>query len=154
MVPEVSTLPEEADNTELTNITVSGLLDSTWYVVTAYSPAPYPVDDRYCVTKDSVKVAVMPEFNPPSAFSPNGDGANDTWKINGIAASLSFSLKVYNRWGQVIFESTNAAEMRDEGWDGTNKNGNDVTVGTYYYVIQYSDGSKDRKVNGPVTVIR
>jgi gliding motility-associated-like protein len=152
--PDMPTLPSYADSTDVRTIEVTNLIDSTWYVVTASTPAPYPLDNYYCVTKDSVKVRVMGEFNPPSAFSPNGDGVNDTWKILGVAEGFDFSLKIYNRWGQLIFESSDAGQMFEEGWDGTNRNGKNVTIGTYYYVIQYSDGNKTKKANGPVTVIR
>jgi gliding motility-associated-like protein len=153
-IPPVATLPSDADSTESTTVEVTLLQDSTIYTVIANTPAPYPVDDKFCTTIDTVKVRVMGEFDPPNAFSPNGDGTNDTWKLYGIDKNFSFSLKIYNRWGQLIFESTNAEEMLNDGWDGTNRNGNDVTIGTYYYVIEYSDGTKTRKSNGPVTVVR
>ncbi|HKK60457.1 MAG TPA: gliding motility-associated C-terminal domain-containing protein, partial [Salinivirga sp.] len=159
--PENNTLPEPGPyTTENTMIDVTGLMDSTIYRVTASTPAPYPIDGRYCETNDTVKVRVMGEFNPPSAFSPNRDGHNDYWGIQGIDVNMDFNLKIFNRWGQLVFESNDPLEMMpkqsggDGGWDGTNMNGKDVTIGTYYYVIQYSDGSRSKKANGPVTVIR
>jgi gliding motility-associated-like protein len=152
--PPSPTLPDFADSTDITSFEVTMLQDTTIYTVVANTPAPYPVNNKYCSTTDTVKVRVMGEFNPPSAFSPNGDGVNDTWIIYGIDENFAFNLKIYNRWGQLVFESKDAGEMLYEGWDGTNMNGNDVTVGTYYYVIEYSDGTKTRKSNGPVTVIR
>ncbi|PLX23795.1 MAG: hypothetical protein C0599_03650, partial [Salinivirgaceae bacterium] len=153
-LPPIATLPDGSDSTVSTTREVTKLQDSTIYTVIARTPSPYPVDDKYCSTTDTVKIRVMGEFNPPSAFSPNGDGINDTCLIYGIDENFSFSLKIYNRWGQLVFESKDAGEMLYEGWDGTNMNGNDVTIGTYYYVIEYSDGTKTRKSNGPVTVIR
>ncbi|WP_462280920.1 T9SS type B sorting domain-containing protein, partial [Salinivirga cyanobacteriivorans] len=159
-VPEEPTLPESADWTNDLEVDVTGLMDSTIYRVTASTPAPYPIEDRFCETSDTVKVRVMGEFNPPSAFSPNRDGHNDYWGIQGIDVNMDFNLKIFNRWGQLVFESNDPLEMMpkesggDGGWDGTNMNGKDVTIGTYYYVIQYSDGSRSKKANGPVTVIR
>ena len=72
---------------------------------------------HYCYSKDSVLVRVLGEFNPPNAFSPNGDGFNDTWKMEGFKLFNTVSVKIFNRWGQLVFESSDP----NAEWDGTNK---------------------------------
>lgn len=85
----------------------------------------------------------------PSAFSPNGDGVNDTWKISykGIREA---NIKIFNRWGEVIYKYT--AEKPE--WDAIYK-GLPVPVGTYFYQIE-AIGIKEGKVykNGLVEVVR
>lgn len=81
-------------------------------------------------------------FFAPNAFTPDGNEFNQTWKvyINGIDI-YNYDMVIYNRWGQVIWESHNP----EEGWDGT-YNGELVPAGTYTWKAQvkdlYSDGAK------------
>ncbi|WP_296323768.1 gliding motility-associated C-terminal domain-containing protein [Winogradskyella sp.] len=71
------------------------------------------------------------------SFSPNNDGANDTFVIRGIE-SFQNELKIYNRWGNIVFETTNY----QNDWDGiSNSNrsirqGEKLPVGTYFYTLQ------------------
>jgi gliding motility-associated-like protein len=55
------------------------------------------------------------EYFTPNAFSPNGDGLNDFFKVNALYKNVSFNMVIYNRWGQLVFESDNI----DQGWDGS-----------------------------------
>lgn len=80
----------------------------------------------------------------PEGFSPNGDGINDLFVIRG-AAGLTVSLDVYNRWGHLVYQN---ADYRND-WDGKSNQGisvgsaaDGVPDGTYYYVINTSDGRK------------
>ncbi len=124
-------------------------LDSTIYTVLARTKA-YPTREHYCTSTDTALVRVLGEFNPPNAFSPNGDGANDTWKLEGFKQFKSVNVQIYNRWGQLVFESKDP----NGEWDGTNKNGKDLPVGTYYYIIDYTTDTGGKKISGPVTIIR
>ncbi|MDD2564964.1 MAG: gliding motility-associated C-terminal domain-containing protein, partial [Salinivirgaceae bacterium] len=124
-------------------------IDSTFYKVTASTKA-YPTREHYCISTDSALVRVLGEFNPPNAFSPNGDGSNDTWKLEGFTQFASVNVIIFNRWGQKVFESTDPQGQ----WDGTNKKGKDLPVGTYYYVIEYKTDTGSKKTSGPVTIIR
>lgn len=81
----------------------------------------------------------------PSAFSPNGDGINDMFGVKGEGIR-DFQILIYNRWGEVIFESTDARKQ----WDGMFK-GNPVEQGTYVYKL-YASGIMKAKT-GAVTVI-
>jgi len=85
----------------------------------------------------------------PSAFSPNGDGTNDILFAHGAGVE-SFSLKIYNRWGQLVFETTDL----NKGWDGTFK-GQPQRIETYAYVLTatFLDGSHYQKT-GNLSLIR
>lgn len=74
----------------------------------------------------------------PNAFSPNGDGINDLWKVS-YKSIVKFECTIFNRWGVKIIELNDPSE----GWDGTYK-GKTVNSGVYYYVIKAvgSDGVK------------
>jgi gliding motility-associated-like protein len=96
-------------------------------------------------------VVIHPDFAvyPPNAFTPNGDGENDTFEVKGTGVN-SYLLRIYSRWGELIFESSSLEDQ----WDGTYK-GSLVTTGTYVYSINYrSMVDKDYKIHGTVTVIR
>lgn len=85
----------------------------------------------------------------PEAFSPNGDGLNDTFRAVGMLWD-SFRLMIYTRWGQVLFQSDNP----ETGWDGT-VDGQPVAAGTYVYQIEASDSlGKGFRKRGLVAVIR
>ncbi|RYF60144.1 MAG: gliding motility-associated C-terminal domain-containing protein, partial [Cytophagaceae bacterium] len=80
----------------------------------------------------------------PEGFSPNGDGVNDLFVIRGTAG-LTVSLEVYNRWGHMVYKND---EYRND-WDGKPNQGISISSdaygvpdGTYYYVINTSDGRK------------
>jgi len=106
---------------------------------------------------DSVKQQIVVENDPsiyvPTAFSPDGDDINDYFvvKANGIDLD-NYSLKIYDRWGEVIFESNDLYYS----WDGKAK-GRDKYVqnGTYTWLLKvnYDDGVEYEK-SGTVTVIR
>ena len=79
---------------------------------------------------DSMHVFVYKGIYIPSAFTPNGDGLNDTWSIPALNAFPSFELSIFNRYGQLVFKNQNA----NVPWDGTYK-GAPATAGAYVYVI-------------------
>lgn len=82
----------------------------------------------------------------PNAFTPNGDGLNDTWEIQGWNIFPGAILWVYNRWGQPMYE----AEGGEPFWDGKYK-GNLVPAGNYVYVLDIRNGKN--KYTGVVTVV-
>ena len=91
----------------------------------------------------------MPDF-VPNAFSPNGDGLNDMFRISGITYQKVAAFRIFNRFGQEIFSTTDG----QQGWDGT-QNGKPCDIGTYYYFIQldYPDG-KRKVYKGDVLLLR
>ncbi len=72
----------------------------------------------------------------PNAFSPNGDGVNDTWDINLLYNHPDCTVKVFSRSGLLVFSSIGYTKP----WDGTYK-GVSLPVGPYYYIIDLKDGS-------------
>jgi gliding motility-associated-like protein len=84
----------------------------------------------------------------PSGFTPNGDGINDLFVITALDNFDQVELFVYNRYGNLVYES----QQYENDWDGTSsKNGMELPDGTYYYVIQL-DGEAQR--NGYVYINR
>lgn len=91
----------------------------------------------------------MPDF-VPNAFSPNGDGLNDVFRIAGITYQKVAAFRIFNRFGQEVFSTVNG----QMGWDGT-QNGKPCDVGTYYYIIELDYPDRKRKTyKGDLTLIR
>jgi len=82
----------------------------------------------------------------PSAFTPNGDGINDTWEIHGWEIFPEVILWVYNRWGQELYK----AEYGDPFWNGKYED-KFVPAGSYVYVLDVRNGKK--KYTGVVSVV-
>ena len=85
----------------------------------------------------------------PNAFSPNNDGINDKFREYG-SNLVEINLTVYNRWGQLVFETNTLGQ----GWDGTFNN-EEQDIGTYIYYIKatFDDGTSEA-IKGTVTLIR
>src|SRR5690606_29588840 len=89
------------------------------------------ISNKGCGTAiDKVMVKVYEELFVPNAFSPNGDGINDTWLIETLEMYPGAELKVFNRFGQVVFNNQGKIIY----WDGK-LNGSPVSPGTYVYMI-------------------
>jgi gliding motility-associated-like protein len=76
-------------------------------------------------------------FNIPNAFTPNGDGYNDQWKISGLENYPGSEVNVYDRKGLSVFKQTTIKKLM--AWDGK-LNGSPVPTGNYWYTIKVSDG--------------
>ena len=86
----------------------------------------------------------------PGGFSPDGNGNNDKlYVLGGPYTSLDF--KIYNNWGELIFQSRN----QSEGWDGT-RDGIDQPIGVYVFTLDAVrlDGEEYKQVHGDVTLLR
>jgi gliding motility-associated-like protein len=97
---------------------------------------------------DEVTVKVLGEIAIPNAFTPNGDGNNDTWRIRGLSAYTKSFIAIYNRYGQLVFSE----QGYDKPWDGLYRN-QPLPSGTYFYVIRLGD-EKSQQFKGAVTLIR
>lgn len=115
---------------------------TTWFTLTVVAP-------NGCVDTDSVLVTVVPTIVIPNGFTPNGDGRNDAWQIDFIELFPECRVEVYNRWGELLFQSVGYTQL----WDGRYKDGL-VPVGTYYYVIELNDERFPDPYTGPLTIIR
>ncbi len=92
-------------------------------------------------------------FYMPNAFSPNGDGNNDRFFGKGVLeGSSNFSMTIWNRWGEQVFETNDPAE----GWDGTLHNqGASAPIGVYLYIVTYIDPRGNaEELKGYATLIR
>lgn len=88
-----------------------------------------------CTASDDLTVKVFKPVKAPNAFSPNGDGINDTWVLTNLADYPGCSIEIFNRNGQRVYQSTGY----DMPWDGT-MNGHPLPLATYYYVIKLKNG--------------
>ncbi|PKP18709.1 MAG: hypothetical protein CVU05_12975, partial [Bacteroidetes bacterium HGW-Bacteroidetes-21] len=104
-----------------------------------------------------IKVEEFP-FYAPNAFSPDNMYYNNLFYVLGYGIiSEGFTMLIYDRWGQVIWETNNYAPENPAlyGWDGTTKNGLDVPVGTYVWQVFYLNSRMEKHEHcGSVTVIR
>ena len=131
----------------------------------SYSPNQYFVGSDnfvysicdYFQNCDQATVLVLVNDLPffiPEAFSPNGDGINDEFEIKGLTKYKTVDIEVFNRWGNVIYQSKNygKGQGKDGFWDGTASQGvrtgsGQVPSGTYFYVLKL-DGKE--KINGTI----
>jgi gliding motility-associated-like protein len=125
--------------------------ETTTYAITVLNP-------ENCVAVDSVTIFVIKErpIYIPNAFSPNGDGTNDFFTIfTGPALARIQYLKVFDRWGGLVFERYDFPAGRQElGWDGTVR-GRPANPGVFTYLasLLFVDGETSIH-EGDVTVIR
>lgn len=111
-------------------------------------------DSRGCVDTFKVDMTyadVEDIIRPNNAFTPNGDGFNDTWYIPGIESFAGTEVLVFNRWGQKVLN--NSQYSNDFGWDGTS-NGFKLPSGTYFYIIEIVNNCIKEQISGTVNIIR
>jgi len=111
------------------------------------------VSNGNCKVRDSIKVDLsdcIPKIEMPNVFTPNQDGYNDLFipiKFENIG---KHDLKIFNRWGRLLYESDNAPA----GWDGR-YNGNRCSDGVYFWIIEYVDlRDNPGTLCGTVTLLR
>lgn len=117
--------------------------ETTWYYV-------YLDLCSGLVLKDSVEVVVRRPV--PNAFTPNGDGINDSYRILGLPTEniTKYNFRIFNRWGEMVFETNNI----EDAWDGKSA-GQYCPPGLYVWEIFYEDGKKTRVTNhGTVMLLR
>ena len=106
-----------------------------------------------CSSSDTIEVKNDCYMNLPNAFTPNGDGLNDYFFPRQLLTSglTSFSMQIYNRWGQMIFTTTS---LDGRGWDGR-FNDMPQPEGVYVFIIEatFKDGQKEHH-QGNVTLLR
>ena len=111
------------------DITMSPIEDTTYIVTALQANGCYAVAD--------VNVLINEELNffIPNLFTPNNDENNDRFLMygNGINED-NFNFTIYNRWGEIVFQTTDVNEMLTSGWDGT-ANGQQQPVGTYVWTM-------------------
>jgi gliding motility-associated-like protein len=79
-----------------------------------------------------------------NGFTPDGDGLNDNWIIENIENYSNNTVTIFNRWGNKIWNTTNYNNSSNV-WDGKTQGGATLTSGTYFYVIEFENGSGIKK---------
>lgn len=121
---------------------VTNTSTTTTYTLNVVSP-------HGCATNtDQVIVKVYERILIPNAFSPNGDGINDTWDVDPLSLFEDAVTEVYNRNGQVVYRTRGY----NTPWNGTSK-GRPLPSGTYYYVIDLRV-NREPKLTGSITILR
>ncbi|MGZ5248303.1 MAG: gliding motility-associated C-terminal domain-containing protein [Flavitalea sp.] len=91
----------------------------------------------YTVTANS-EPCLITVYN---GFTPDGDGINDNWFIENIENFPNNTVSIFNRWGTKVWSTSNYDNVQNK-WDGKNNNGQELTSGTYFYVIEIENGAK------------
>ena len=124
-------------------------------VVTSYNDENYyeviVTYNKGCIAKSSVTVFTdaSPEIFTPNMFSPNDDGLNDKFFVYGLGIR-DFDLKIFNRWGEKVYESTE----QTQGWDGFFRNEEQEPGAYVYYVQVVYLNNKEFSKTGSVTLVR
>ena len=106
------------------------------------------IDANGCIEDTSFVIAAMTSECIPNVFTPNGDTQNDTWSLEDTFLYEDSEVRIYGRFGRLLFQSVGYYEA----WDGTNEQGNDVPDGVYFYSIEICHGFD--QINGTVTILR
>jgi gliding motility-associated-like protein len=145
-------------NSPYSTPTQSNLTNPTFFfpegIVGQYPVTLFVETELGCIDSITYTMNIVEDvlFYAPNTFTPDGDEFNQTWKaeISGID-EFNFELIIFNRWGQIIWESRDP----NVGWDGTH-NGEIVQDGTYAWIarvgVRYSDDKLE--FNGSINLIR
>lgn len=100
-----------------------------------------------CDTALVLVVVRCSELTIFNGFSPNGDGINDTFTIYGLSNYPGSILRIFNRWGNLVFEATDYQNDWNGKWEGK-----DLPDGTYFYLLDLNNGAPPLK--GQLTLLR
>ncbi|MEQ8714054.1 MAG: gliding motility-associated C-terminal domain-containing protein [Cyclobacteriaceae bacterium] len=119
-----------------------------------FSTTDYTVqmmDSIGCIDMTTVRVYVETTAHIPSLFTPNGDGQNERLLVYGLEDVASFSLRIFNRLGNLVYETESPENVSVQGWDGTWK-GQEQPSGPYFWQVtgRYNNG-KEMLLNGEKT---
>jgi gliding motility-associated-like protein len=119
------------------------------YTFTVTATAP-------CATDAATELELI--FSPceliiPTAFTPSGDGVNETWQLHGLDEKYpNNKVFIYNRWGNLIYEST-MGDYKSNPWDGTSE-GKKLPVSSFYYMIYTDTRNEGEVLKGTITIIK
>ena len=104
-----------------------------------------------CSAQSSVTIRVQSPLVIPNVITPNGDGVNDTWNIEQINDFPNATFVIYNRWGNIVWQSTGNTVQ----WNGTNyRNGELLADGTYFYIIDLHSTAYSEPFTGYVQLMK
>jgi gliding motility-associated-like protein len=145
-------------------ITLAPVVDPAWqllwqdgktnpvYTITQTGVYSLAATNNCGTTTDAIQISKgLCSVYIPNAFTPNGDSKNDLFKIFGTELVTEFNLKIFNRYGQIVFETAD----KNKGWDGK-LNGQASPAGGFIYLMAYKEnGSPElRQVKGTFILIR
>ena len=120
------------------NATVENAVTGNYYVAV--------MDQCGNMAADTSEVVVIPcEITIPNVFTPNGDGANDTFYIENLDAHPNSHVMIFNRWGNLIYEDANY----QNNWTAPG-----VSDGVYFYIVHLTDGFEPAEHHGNVHIFR
>ena len=141
------------------SIEISPISDNGYYWLHNNESSPISISDSgtytavtqngVCFIEKSIRIEHEDCLFVPNIFSPNNDGENDMLFVRGVSGR-ELVFEIYNRWGQLVFRTTD-----DQiGWDGTHK-GQNAEQGVYMFqVILKNEGGNDSVIGGDVTLVR
>jgi gliding motility-associated-like protein len=112
------------------------------------------ISDKGCVSRDSIEVKVIPGqltdgYKLPNAFTPNNDGKNDCFGATHWGNVTNFDLRIFNRWGQMVFQTNDPKKC----WDGS-YNSVQLETGGYVFKVTASTICGPIKREGMLLLIR
>lgn len=114
-----------------------------------YDVCLYVTDINGCTDTICKTEIVSSPPDVPSGFTPNGDGSNDIFYVYG-GPFKQLRFRIYNNWGELIFESTE----QSKGWDGK-RDGIEQPIGVYVYTVEATtEDDENHKLSGDVTLLR
>lgn len=149
-VPNYTTQVNSVDNCNSSSVTYTQSPPAGTVIPINYDGTPTNTIVTITATDNSsntnlcsfnVNISCVPELQIPQFFSPNGDGKNDTWEIIGISAFPENDVKIFNRYGELVYHKLNY----DNTWSGKSnsnlvlqgKMSDDIVPsGTYYYILK------------------
>lgn len=140
LLPIRGTIKLEADEDYDSYLWSDGSTDS---FIDVSTPGIYGLQAtlKGCEIKGSIEIYSSIEI--PSAFSPNGDGINEMWEISGLEYFPNTEIKIFNRWGNFVFSSSDY----QNDWDGGG-----LPVGTYYFILEQQD--LEKSISGVITIVK
>ncbi len=136
--------PSAGLNNPLIPAPVAAPAITTTYLLTVIS-------DNGCTGSGKINIVIYRALRMPTAFTPNGDGKNDVFRIPPSTVQKVINFSVYDRWGNRVFMTENSGD----GWDGSFNN-KQQPAGTYVWEIEYYDllNGKPAKASGTVILVR
>ncbi len=105
-------------------------------------------DANGCTVRTTITITQPEDVTLPTGYTPNGDGYNDFFVVRGLDAYPNNTFTVFNRWGNVVFDTFNYKN----DWAGQNTTGDELPNGTYFVIITLKGG--ERTLQGYVDLRR
>ena len=131
--------PLSADKFETSLILPKGINPVSYVTTLSYGS---------CQVTDTATVTYEYDIYNPTGITPDGNGEHDVWVIRNIENFPNANVKIYNRWGSLLFESN---DYINEQWDGTYE-GEELPVASYYYIIDLGNGAD--LLSGAISIFR